>query len=117
MSDPVPDDIRNLIKQHIDSVTQLETLLFLRANPNENWRIASIAERLYAPEPEIGCALAGLCEQGFLAREDDSYRYECSGEHRLIVDRLAGAYSRHLVPLTNFIHAKSRNCRTYFSAP
>lgn len=117
MSDPVPDDVRNLIRQHIDSVTQLETLLFLRANPNENWKVASIAERLYAPEPEIGYALARLCEQGFLARENDSYRYECSGEHRLIVDRLARAYSRHLVPLTNFIHGKSRDCRRFFSVP
>jgi hypothetical protein len=112
-SDPVPGDIRDLIRRHIDSVIQIETLLFLRAYAGENWNVASIAERLYAPEPEIGCALAGLCEQGFLARDNDDYRYECSGEHQQIADRLAGAYSRHLIPLTNFIHAQSRDCRTF----
>jgi hypothetical protein len=116
-NDSVPDDIRDMIGRHIDSVIQLETLLFLRAHSRENWKVASIAERLYAPEPEIECALAGLCEHGFIAREYDGYRYECSDEHRLTVDRLAGAYARHLVPLTNFIHAKSRDHRTSLSAP
>lgn len=116
-SDSVPDDVRELIRRHIDSVTQLETLLFLRAHSSKHWSVASIAGRLYAPEPEIECALAGLCGQGFLAHECDGYRYECSDELRLIVDRLAGTYARHLVPLTNFIHANSRDYRTFLSAP
>ena len=117
MSDePVPDDVRDLILRHIDSVAQLEALLLLRAHPVDSWTAASTAKRLYAPEGEIVRALARLCADGFLIREQQTYRYECSVEKREKVDRLADAYSRHLIPVTNLIHAKPRNIRQFSDA-
>lgn len=117
MSDePVPDDVRDLILRHIDSVAQLEALLLLRAQPANAWTAASTASRLYAPEGEIVHALARLCADGFLVREQEMYRYECSVEKRERVDRLAEAYSRHLIPVTNLIHAKPRNIRRFSDA-
>ena len=115
-SEPVPDDVRNLILRHIDSVAQLEALLLLRAHPADRWPAGSIAGRLYAPEGEIVRALARLCADGFLIREQETYRYECSAEKRERVDRLAEAYSRHLIPVTNLIHAKPRNIRQFSDA-
>ena len=117
MSDEsVPDDVRDLILRHIDSVAQLEALLLLRAHPADAWTAASTAKRLYAPEGEIVRALSRLCVDGFLIREQETYRYECSVEKRERVDRLAEAYSRHLIPVTNLIHAKPRNIRQFSDA-
>ena len=117
MSDePVPDDVRDLILRHIDSVAQLEALLLLRAHPADAWTADSTASRLYGPEGEIVHALARLCADGFLVREQETYRYECSVEKRERVDRLAEAYSRHLIPVTNLIHAKPRNIRRFSDA-
>jgi hypothetical protein len=114
--EPIPDDIRDLIQRHVDSVAQLEALLFLRARPSERLAVATIASRLYAPEAELARSLAQLAQDGFLVRENDEYRYECSDENRMTVDRLAEAYSRHLIPITNLIHAKPRNIRKFSDA-
>jgi hypothetical protein len=114
--EPIPDDIRDLIQRHVDSVAQLEALLFLRARPSERLAVATIASRLYAPEVELARSLAQLAKDGFLVRENDEYSYECSDENRLRVDRLAEAYSRHLIPITNLIHAKPRNIRRFSDA-
>jgi hypothetical protein len=115
-NEPVPDDVRDLILRHIDSVAQLEALLLLRAHPADWWPAGSTARRLYAPEGEIVRALARLCADGFLIREQEAYRYECSAEKRARVDRLAETYSRHLIPVTNLIHAKPRNIRQFSDA-
>ena len=114
--EPISNDIRDLIQRHIDSVVQLEALLFLRTCPSDTLPAAAIAGRLYAPEAEIGSALARLSADGFLARESDGYRYQCSDELRARVDRLADAYSRHLIAVTNLIHARPRNVRQFSDA-
>ncbi len=44
------------------------------------------------------------------------YRYECASEARQKVDRLASVYSRHLIPVTNMIHAKPRRIREFADA-
>lgn len=117
MSDEaVPDVVRDLIQRHIDSVSQLEALLLLRANPADSWAASLIARRLYAPEGDIVRALARLCADGFLERDHDTYRYDCSVEKREKVDRLAEVYSRHLITVTNLIHAKPRNIRQFSDA-
>jgi DNA-binding MarR family transcriptional regulator len=112
----VPDDVRDFILRHIDSVAQLEALLLLRANPQEQWHAARTAERLYATEKEVADALARLSADGFLARSNDLYRYECTPEQQQLVDRVAAVYSRQLIPITNMIHSKPRYIREFADA-
>ena len=112
----VPDDVRDFIQRQVDSIAQLEALLLLRAHPNEEWDAARTAKRLYATEQEIGEVLARLCADGLLACKDGVYRYEYAPEARQKVDRLASVYSRHLVPVTNMIHAKPRRIREFADA-
>ena len=113
---PVPEDVRDLILRHIHSVAQLEALMFLRARPAESWDAPSIAKRLYAPETEMVHALARLCSDGFLRREGPAYRYESSEESSGTVDRLAAAYARHLIPITQLIHTMSPNITAFSEA-
>lgn len=110
--EPLEDEVRNLVLQHIDSVAQLEALLFLRANPDETWEPGAIASRLYAREFDMAAALAGLCEGGFLRREGSGYRYIARPEYQARVDSLADAYALHLIPVTNLIHGKPDHART-----
>ncbi|MGA7487723.1 MAG: hypothetical protein WBW74_12415 [Xanthobacteraceae bacterium] len=114
--DLVPDEVRDFIHKHIDSVAQLEALLLLRANPNGHWDAARTAKRLYTTESEIAEVLARLCADGLLVCKDGVYRYECAPEARQKVDRLASVYSRHLIPVTNMIHAKPRRIREFADA-
>jgi hypothetical protein len=115
-NDPVPADVRELIARHIDSVGQLEALLFLRSRPAESWDPRSIAKRLYAPEHDVAQGLEALCREGFLVETEQGYRFLCSAELQARLDRLAETYARQLIPITNLIHAKPRNIRLFSDA-
>lgn len=39
--DLIPDDVREFVIRHIESVAQLEALLLLRANPDRAWDVAA----------------------------------------------------------------------------
>ena len=113
----IPDDVRDFIIRHIDSVTQLEALLLVRANPGETWTVSTTAQRLYAREQEVAEVLALLYHDGLLSLTEEVYRYDAATpEQRDLVDRLARLYSRQLIPVTNLIHAKPRRIRQFADA-
>ena len=114
--DVIPDDVRDFILRHIDSVAQLEALLLLRANGSQDWDVARTAARLYAGEEEIRKVLSQLCADGLLSCKDSIYRYECLPNVQPTVDRLAEVYRRHLIPVTNIFHTKPRRIREFADA-
>src|SRR5262249_33871240 len=115
--DIIPGDLRDFILRYIDSIGQLEALLLLRAHPDMDWDIKQAAARLYATEAEASEILAGLCADGFRSCGEEVYRYAPqSPERQDMIDRLATAYSRHLIPVTNMIHAKPRRIREFADA-
>ncbi len=113
----VPRQSRRFIAKHIDSIAALEALLLLRAAPHETWEVSRVASRLYITETETGQILDRLCRDGLLVCIDKGYRYECkTNELQRAVDELSGLYARHLIPITNMIHAKSHRIREFADA-
>lgn len=113
----IPGDLGDFILRYIDSIGQLEALLLLRAHAHEDWDVKQTAARLYASEPEVAEFLARLCADGLLACNEGLYRYACqSSDLQNMIDRLATAYARHLIPVTNMIHAKPRRIREFADA-
>jgi len=113
----VPGDLGDFIVRYIDSIGQLEALLLLRTHANEEWDVNRTAGRLYAAEAEVAEFLARLCADGLLICNEGQYRYAPqSPDLQGMVDRLAIAYSRHLIPVTNMIHAKPRRIREFAEA-
>jgi hypothetical protein len=112
----MPQQVRDLIVRHIDSVAQLEALLFLQARQSEQWDVASVARRLYAPVAEMASALTGLADDGFIVRNGEHYRYVRTSDRDTAVEALAEAYAPHLVPITNLIHSKPRQLRAFSDA-
>jgi DNA-binding IclR family transcriptional regulator len=112
----LPDELRDFIVRHIDSVAQLEALLLLRANPHETWDVARTAKRLYASESEAAMVLARLCQDGLLNCQDETFRYQPEPAAAATVDRLAEAYAHQLIAVTNIIHAKPRRIREFADA-
>ncbi len=115
-NDAIPDDVRDFISRHIDSIAQLEALLLLRANPETGRDVAYVAARLYSNDEEISKVLTRLSEDGLLSYQGGLYRYESAAEMEESVRRLAETYRRHLIPVTNVIHAKSRRIREFADA-
>jgi predicted transcriptional regulator len=112
MPDVIPEDVKRFLLASIDSISQLEALLLLRASPKETHTVESMAERLYISPRDAGTVLAKLLQRGLIRMEDGQRRrfwYDAgNGEVARIVDRLADVYAKYLIPVTNFIHQKSR---------
>jgi len=116
VDDGIPAELRDFITKSIDSVAQLEALLLLRNNADETWDVAQLTRRLYVHETEAAAILAHLVEQGFVIAQDGSYRYDRQGKQVAVVDQLAEAYARQLIPITNIIHSKPRGIRAFADA-
>jgi len=63
----LPDDVRALLHDHIESYEQLETLLLLRRERHEKWTGDALAARLRVRAELIETALAGLEASGLMA--------------------------------------------------
>ena len=117
MDDVIPPDVREFIIRHIDSVSQLEALLILHANPQESWEVGRIASRVYTSDRELGVVLERFSAEGFLTRNGDLYRYGVSDPAiDRTVSELARCYASHLIPVTNMIHSKPRSMRSFSDA-
>jgi len=112
MSDGViPEDARQFLIRQIDSIAQLEGLLWLRAHAGEAWDASALARHLYIAGDEAAAVLALEALRGLAAAEDGTdppryaYRPE-TAEHDAMVSRIDDLYRRYLIPVTNLIHAK-----------
>ena len=115
-SDLIPDDVREFIIRHIDSVAQFEALMLLRGSADQQWDVPAVAKRLYTSEEVAAEALGRLTDDGFLKLENESYRYTCDPERRAAVDRAAAVYARQLISVTRLIHAQPRRIRQFADA-
>jgi len=105
-SSSLPDPVRRLIADHIDSVPELEAVLLLRDHAEHDWTPSEAGQRLYVSTTVANHVLAKLAERGFLSKGESGYRYAASAELGKAVDQLAAAYAHHLVEVTRMIHQK-----------
>jgi hypothetical protein len=110
----IADDIRRFILTSIPSVPYLEAMLLLRSDTKLPWDSARLALRLYLSDKAAAALLAELHEAGILQAEEPAgqspalYRFAPSSEQlQQMIDRVADAYSRHLVEVTHLIHSKT----------
>ena len=104
----VPEDVRDFLLKHIASVAQIEALLLIWSGPEERWGLRQIAARIYASDMETAKALDGLCADGLLLCGDGVFQLNTSTENVEMIRRLQEVYARHLIPVTDVIHSKSR---------
>jgi hypothetical protein len=96
-----------LIAESIDSVPELEAILLLREKSARDWTATEAGERLYVSKTVAGYVLATLAERGFFVFDGERYRYQpASPELAAAIDEFAATYARHLVEVTQLIHAK-----------
>ena len=91
----LPEDVRVLLHEHIESYEQLEVLLLLRRERYQEWTTAGLAARLHVREELVESALEGLKAGGLVAVTGEAparrfaYRPTSSG-----VDAAAGRLDR-----------------------
>ena len=104
----IPDSVRRLIAERIDSVPEVEAILLLSQHRGRDWSASEVAKVLYVGEAVAKRLLSLLAERGFLACQEDRYDYApVTAELEAAVSALAQSYVHQLIPVTQLIHAKT----------
>ena len=107
MAPPVPERVRRLILDAIDSVAELEALLLLRDTAGQAWTPEAASARLYVSLRVSAYSLSALSHRGFLQETASGFLYQpVSATLAEDVAALALSYSQSLVAVTQLIHAK-----------
>jgi len=108
----IPEEVKIFLDQHIDSIAELEVMLFLRVYRDRRWSTASVAERIYSTEEFSAAVLAKLTESGFITTDDMSpalFQYQPRNQELArMLDQVAEVYTKYLIPVTEIVHKKSR---------
>ena len=93
--DDIPHHVRRFIAAHLDSVSLLEVLLLLHAEPERRWGPEDVGRALVTKPRTAAGFLRHLRDHGLAAEHDGTFRY---ARHRS-VDALAECYAarRHTV--------------------
>jgi hypothetical protein len=103
----IPEPVRRLIVDLIDSIPELEAILLLRAHRDRAWTAEEAGARLYVSVTVAAHVLAVLAERGFVARAALGFRYApATPELDQLVATLATVYAQNLIAVTHLIHSK-----------
>jgi hypothetical protein len=111
MSDLIPEKLKRFLTDYIDSIAELEAMLFLRQYPNRSWSCRLVAEWIYLSEEDTASLLAKLTKKGLITADEmspASFQYKPHNQEvAQLLDQLAEMYGKYLVPITNLVHKKS----------
>ena len=116
---PLPEDVRQFLHQHIDSVEQLEVLLLLWRTPNRGWTSEEVATAVYSHPSSVVRRLALLLGHGLLReREPGCYQYAPrTAEQHETVTRVDHMYRERRVAVITLIASKPiENVRAFSDA-
>jgi hypothetical protein len=106
----LPEAVRRLIADHIDSVEQLEILLLLHQHPERSWTAESVARELRVSPLSAGDRLKDMARAAILSKvkgSEGEYRYAPeSPQMGEAVSGLATAYAERRVTVINLIFSK-----------
>jgi hypothetical protein len=104
----ISEEVKRFIIDHINSVEQLEVLLFLRSNEDKEWDAGGVSRELRIDPVSAATRLDDLCRQGLLAvRTSTLYRYSPkTRELEQAVRELAETYENHRFSVINMIFSK-----------
>jgi hypothetical protein len=108
-SSPIPDDVARLLLGSIDTVADLEVLLFLRRRPEAEWDPNAVADLLSLDRKLSGQIFKRLAARGFLTYREEPfllYRYGPSPEVATLIDKLANLYAERRLMVIALLAAR-----------
>jgi hypothetical protein len=118
---PISDEVERFIFDHVDSVAQLEILLFLRASAAEDVTPEVVGRELRIDSAWAAAELAQLATRGFVAQSENAIMHYRFAPRTPALARgvalLVEAYNQRRVSVVSLIFSKpSRNIRTFADA-
>jgi DNA-binding IclR family transcriptional regulator len=102
----IPEAVRKLIADHIDSVEQLEVLILLRSQRGRSWTVEEINDEIKSSTSSVEARLTALAARGLVERQGPTFRYQAAPEMDVTVTELAQAYAERRFTVIELIFAK-----------
>lgn len=106
----ISERVWRFIADNIDTVPQLEALLLLCENKDRGWTLHQIAARIYVSEEAAREILRTLQQRSLICMDGAATVYRsapATGSSAGLLDEVAEAYRRNIVPIATFIHSKA----------
>jgi hypothetical protein len=102
----IPESVRKLIAEHIDSIEQLEVLLLLREHRGRTWTVAELSEHIRSSLTSVRGRLDGLVRRGLVEERSPNYQYAAAGELDAAVAELGRTYLERRFTVIDLIFSK-----------
>jgi hypothetical protein len=104
----IPDKVVAFLRDHIDSLEQLEVLLLLRNQPDKQWTPVEVSRTLSSNPASVVERLAQFAAKGFLATSEvkGTYQYCVQPELDQVIGEVADAYALYPVRIIGLIFSK-----------
>lgn len=108
MPEEITPELRQFIHSTINSIEQLEVLLFVMSNPNQGWSSAEVADRTRLTRESAAARLADLHEAQLLASDGELYRYAPSSSAlaKEVAESLNRAYKERRDTIIQLIYSR-----------
>ena len=106
MPDDLPAELKQFINQHIESLAQLEVLLYLRQHADRHLHSNEIANRLALTAEMSRVILVDLARRGFATHVEGRFHYQTSENFGRLIELLENAYRERRVTVTSQIYSK-----------
>lgn len=120
VEDGIPDNVRQFLFEHVDSVEQLEVLLLLRHQDTRSWSAAEVSHELRTNTTSVEKRLNRLAALNLLEADQalpPSFRYRPrSNEERAMIDALSEAHRIRRHKVYELIFSPLKRARNFAEA-
>jgi DNA-binding Lrp family transcriptional regulator len=102
----IPDEVKALVLEHIDSIEQLEVLLLLFRQPHHDYDSDEVCRELRISSQSCIERLRDLHARGLIERNEAGYRFGADPERNRRVFALSQSYLERRVAMINLIFSK-----------
>lgn len=116
----ISERVKHFIFEYIDSVEQLDVLLFIRLNKDKTWNCDNIAHEIRSSSKSVSTRLQALEQTGFLEKDPQNtqlFKYKMgSADTEATLDDLAEIYKLKKQKVLELIFSPLKKSRHFANA-
>jgi hypothetical protein len=107
MTEGIPGPVRDFLLAHVDSIEQLEVLLFLAARPTSSFTTVEVSDELRTAPSSAANRLAGLRNHRLVeVLPGDRHRIRADPELTALLQQVADTYRERRVAVVTLIYSR-----------
>lgn len=113
----IGEDVRQFIFEYIDSVEQLEVLLYLRHHPDDSLSPQRVSQEMRSTPDSVAGRMSTLEAQGFASGDRDAgFRYKADTDADRVIGRVEECYRLRPHKVMELIFSPMKKARGFAEA-